>query len=122
MAWPDELVFQLEPGPRSRGYVAPLEVGSYGALEMLADPNSLRSLISERAWAALITSGLALPAEQPRRCSLRDLRIQGQTIPDLEVLVSSTLRRVDGVLGLDFFRNYRSVELDTSNLRIVLRN
>ena len=122
MAWPDELVIDLEIGPRSRRYIAPVDVGSEFTLEMVADPNSIHSVISERAWARLITSGLASPTEQPRRCSLRDLRIQGQSIPDLEVLVSSVLERVDGILGLDFFRNYPTVEFDTRNFRIVLRN
>lgn len=121
MAWPDELVIQLEPGPRSRRYVAPLKVGDEATLEMVADPNTLRSVISERIWASLLMRGLA-STKQPRSASLRDLRIQGQAIPDLDVLVSSTLRRVDGVLGLDFFRNYRTVEFDTRNFRIVLKN
>jgi len=64
--------------------------------------------------------GLASPIDQPRSCALRDLQIQGQAIPDLEVLVSSVVGSIDGILGLDFFRNYRTIEFDTRVFRIIM--
>ena len=121
MAWPEELVIQLLLGQRSRRYIVPLQAGE-STLEMVGDPNSLRSVIGERTWASLIMRGLAAPADEPRSCWLRELHIEGQAIPDLEARVSSVVGRIDGILGLDFFRNYRTVAFDTRALRIVMRN
>ena len=45
----------------------------------------------------------------------------GQAIPDLDLPVTPAVERVDGILGLDFFRNYRNVEFDPRTLRLILR-
>ena len=121
MEWPDELVIQLVRGPRSRRYIIPLRVGREVTLEMLAEPNVLKSVLSERTRRSLIMAELVPPTDEPATCPLRDLRIQGQTIPDLDLPVSAVVERVDGVLGLDFFRNYRSVEFDPRTFRLTLR-
>ena len=54
-------------------------------------------------------------------CPLRGLQIQGQAIPDLDLPVTPAVERVDGILGMDFFRNYRIVEFDPRTLRLILR-
>ena len=119
--WPDELVIELELGPRSRRYNIPLRIGPIFILEMLPEPNLARSALSAVARGSLIMKELVPPTDEPATCPLRDLQIQGQRIPDLDLPVSGRLDRVDGVFGLDFFRSYRIVEFDPRSFRLILR-
>jgi hypothetical protein len=50
-------------------------------------------------------------------------QIQGQVLPDLDVHVSyrATLIGIDGILGLDFLRNFRHIALDVPRLQLTLR-
>ena len=76
MEWPGELVIQLVLGPRSRRYVIPLGVGPNVTLEMLGEPNVLRSVLSQDARLSLIMAELVPPTDEPATCPLRGLYIQ----------------------------------------------
>ena len=88
---------------------------------MIAEPNVARSVLGVRARRELIMNELVPPTDEPATCTLRNLEIQGQAIPDLDLAVRAIVQRVDGVLGLDFFRNYRIIEFDPRTLRLILR-
>jgi hypothetical protein len=53
----------------------------------------------------LVSSDIHDLRTRARRCVLRNLRIQGQSVPDVEMRVRSDalFRRTDGYLGQDFF-------------------
>lgn len=57
-----------------------------------------------------------------RRVRLRDLRIVGEHVPDIDAYVSSALTRlgVDGVLGYDFFEHFAAVHWCPHRRQIVL--
>ena len=88
---------------------------------MLPNPTSPRSLISVQARAELIGRRL-LSADAVAPHHLRDLKIQGQEIPDLLVRVArlAPLRELDGILGQDFFEQYREVRYDPRARRLIL--
>src|SRR5688500_1876135 len=77
----------------------PLSVGPDVYLEMLFEPTAPRSSISPRVLQDLRGRGLVPPGG--RRFALRDLRIEGQPVPDLEVRLglTATLFQFDGVIG-----------------------
>lgn len=102
-----ELSFRLrysltDPDER-RWLIVPLSVGQDHILEMLPSLFAARSTINRRALDDLLGKGLVTPGGPI--VLLRDVRIVGQSVPDLTVHVgaAANLLRVDGILGLDFF-------------------
>ena len=104
-----------------RGLVIRLSVGDDIAWDMLPNPLSRRSIISPRAFEDLQKRGLAA-SQNVQRFVVRDLRIAGQTVPDLDVRVSAaTIRlRVDGILGLEFFGQFELVQWYPHTRRVTL--
>ena len=109
-----ELSFYLTPAfidsENERGRVVRLAVGPDITWDMLPNPTAPRSAITRAALDDLQRRGLS-PATEQRRAVLRDLRIAGQRVADLEVRVSVAPTRlgVDGILGLDFFEQFEAV-------------
>jgi hypothetical protein len=104
-----------------RPIIVLLQVGQDYGLEMMPNPFAARSTISRLALADLQRQGL-IPAGRPARMVLRDLRLAGQPIADLEVSVGSaaTLLRVDGILGFDFFQHFAEIRFDTRTFVMTL--
>lgn len=104
-----------------RPLIALLEVGDEFALEMLPAPNHARSAISRQALADLKSRRLVSQDDQ-KSCALRSLRIAGQPVADLDVVVSvgPAFLRVDGILGGDFFRRFSQVRWDPQSNRVTL--
>jgi hypothetical protein len=79
------------------------------------------SLISEQALVDLRRRGVLPEAgDRQRRLVVRELRIVGQPIPDVEVRSSRLpdVLRVDGLLGLDFLERFATVRYDTATHRV----
>lgn len=120
-----EISFILKHGfndvRQERGLVVRLDVGDDIVWDMLPNPAARRSIISPRALEDLQTRGLA-SSHDARRFLVRDLRIAGQPIPDLEVRVSAAMVRlgVDGILGLDFFEQFELVQWHPRTRRVIL--
>ena len=122
----DEVSFRLRYSlndPDERGWLfVPLSVGQDYVLEMLPNPFSPRSTISRRALGDLRARGLIAEGRPP--VLLRDLRIVGQRVPDVTARVGAapSLLRVDGILGFDFFEQFRRIIFDTQTRWIILSN
>ena len=116
-----DVVVQLVLDRQNRWFIVPVSVGPDYLLEMLPNPTSARSLISARAREQLVSRGLLSPDTSSLHC-LRDLKIQGQDVPDLMVRVArlAPLRELDGILGQDFFEQYREVRYDPRARRLTL--
>jgi hypothetical protein len=111
-----EIAFRLQPrfvNPEDQPKLAVvrLDVGSDFGLDMLPYPTALRSCVSHQAAQDLIDK-VAHVVRRGRYLELTDLRIAGQPVPDLDVVPSVALGRlqVDGFLGLDFFEQFDVVE------------
>jgi hypothetical protein len=98
-----------------------LSVGQDVVLEMLPNPLSSRSVITEQARDDLARRSM-LTSPTARRQQLHDLKIEGQVVPDLEVIVTPRVQRlaVDGVLGRDFFAHFIDVRWDVRGNRLTL--
>ena len=99
-----------------------LFVGQDIIWDMLPNPTRPRSTISRAAFDDL-RAREAGDLAAGRNVPLRQLRIAGQPIPDLHVRVSDTVTRlgVNGVLGLDFFTRFESVQWIPRTGRLTLR-
>jgi hypothetical protein len=98
-----------------------LAVGQDIAWDMLPNPLALRSSITPGALDDLRTREAAMPASG-NRIRLRNLRIDRQPVPDLDVTVSVavTRLRVDGVLRLDCFEQFVGVHWEPHTHRVTL--
>lgn len=120
-----EVSFYLQPGfdrPREqRWLVVRLSVGQDIVWDMLPNPTAARSTISPQALEDLTRRGL-LPAGRQTRVLLRELRIDGQPILDVEVSMSPAIGRlgVDGILGLDFFEQFDAIHWYPRTRQVVL--
>ena len=105
-----EISFDLELDSHHRHFIIPLSVGLDAVLEMLPLPQQRRSAISRRALERVTEQALIRPISAGTH-ALRDLRIKGHEVPELQVRVSGApdIAEVDGVLGLDFFANFTDV-------------
>lgn len=100
-----------------------LAVGQDIVWDMLPNPSTRRSSISQDALEDLNSKGLA-PAGSQRRVTLHDLRIDGQRVPAVDAYVSAAVSRlgVDGILGLDFFELFTAIHWYPRTRRVVLIN
>ena len=103
MAGNGDLAFCARLNPRLGWLLVGVEVG-----EFVGD-RSLRMAVS------------TLPSREDRYI-LRDLQIDGQPIPALEVGISRLASRagVSGLLGLNFFRQFLELHVDLTDLRFTL--
>jgi hypothetical protein len=106
-----EISFRLRIAPtgnrETRHVVVGLSVGPDVQLEMQFQPTTRRSTISSRVLRDLQGRGL-LPLEDRATWLLRDLRIDRQSVPNLEVRLGLTANvfDLDGILGTDFLRPF----------------
>lgn len=118
------LQYGLDDPNEERWPIVPLSVGQDLILEMLPNLLAPRSSIGRNALADLRRRSL-LPPTSEAPFALRDLRIPGQPVPDVEVRVGPAARflQVDGVLGFDFFAKFSKIilEVDTRWLTLVGR-
>ncbi len=116
-----DLIVQLTRDSTDRWLTLRLAVGDDAVLEMVPNPGFPRTVISQRAADDLTARGMIAPGRR-RDVTLRNLRIEGQQIPDLVVRVSPIGRilGVDGILGFDFIQRYTGVYLDVPALRLTL--
>lgn len=100
----------------------PLMIGGNVSLWMVLDTGSPVSVISPLTQNVLAENGLLYPIGDAHRYLLQDSSIQGQALPDLPVRVLPRLARiqVDGLLGLDFLRTFKTVTFDIPTLRLTL--
>ncbi len=108
--------FELQPGfPRgdepSHVLVIRLSVGMDLALDMLPYPTARRSVVTRDVFQDALAK-LGDGARRSRGILLRDMKIEGQAVPDLIVHPSMAPNRlqVDGFLGLDFFSQFDVIE------------
>jgi len=111
-----EIAFRLQPrfvNPEDdpKLVVIRLNIGFDFGLDMLPYPTALRSCVSREAAQDLVDK-VAHVERRGRHLKLTGLRIAGQPVPDLDVVLSLSPSRlqVDGFLGLDFFEQFDIVE------------
>jgi hypothetical protein len=116
-----ELTVPLRAATRGRWLVVWLSVGADVVLEMLPNPLAAQSVITNEARDDLNRWGM-LSVPTARRQHLHDLKIEGQPVPDLDVIVTSRIQqlRVDGILGRDFFAQFADVRWDVRGNRLTL--
>ena len=92
-------------------------------LLMVLDTGSPVSAISPPVRDALFVRGVIPPARDGARYILTRLTVHDQPLPDLTVRVLPRLERirVDGLLELDFLRQFEYVHFHVSNLQLVLQ-
>jgi hypothetical protein len=89
-------------------------------LQFAVHPFIEHSLITESSRLALMVAGLIPFDFGTRTYELRDLTVNGQSIPNLEVRVYSRLTSPDGLLGNRFLRNYREVHYSPASQDLTL--
>src|SRR5438094_9460920 len=101
----------------------PVTVMDVAELLMVLDTGSPVSAISPPVRDALLTSGLITPASDGARYLMTRLTVHDQPLPDLVVRVLSRLERirVNGLLGLDFLRQFEYVHFHVPSLQLVLQ-
>ncbi len=116
-----EVVIQTTVHRRNRWIIVPLVVGRRALVRMVLDTGAPFSGISESVRDDLLELGL-LEAAGARAYVLRELEIQGQSIPDRPVLLSRRVTQVgaEGALGLDFLRQFTYVQFHVPTLRLTL--
>jgi hypothetical protein len=90
-------------------------------INMVLDTGSPYSAISEGVRDSLLAATL-LPNGEGRAFHLRNLKIQGQTVPDMAVILSHRVTQVgaEGALGLDFIRQFTDVRFHVPSLLLTL--
>ena len=91
-------------------------------LRMMLNTGSPRSVISEAARDTLIQNEL-LPPQQLAGYTLTPVALAGQRISDLPVRVRGPVfarAHVDGMLGLDFLRQFTEIHFDVAAFRLTL--
>ena len=70
-----------------------------------------------------LEAGLIQRTQYPVRYTLAAVTREGQQLPNLDFGVVRRLDRldVDGLLGLDFLRQFAQIHFDTRTLRLVLQ-
>ena len=109
--------------------VLPLEVGRGYVLRLVPNLFAPRSAILAASLEELRARGLVARdirdlKTRGRRNVLRHLRIEGQTVPDVEVRIDpgALFRGTDGYLGQDFFfHHFAVICFDTRTFVMTLR-
>jgi hypothetical protein len=101
--------------------MVPVEVAGRITLDMVLDTGSPASGLSARSWNALAERGL-LARPDGRTHILPEVKIEEQTIPALAVRLSprATELGADGILGLTFLGQFRTITFDVPSMRLTL--
>ncbi len=107
--------------PRRWWLLAPLHLDTH-VLWMVLDTGSPISSISEHTYASLAGTDRIVRVGNDTYV-LRSPTIQGQSIEDVQVRISSRVTQVgaDGVLGLDFLGRFTEVYFHVPSLRLTLK-
>jgi hypothetical protein len=95
-------------------------------IELVLDTGTALSGISESLKVELDAAGLLVSSGRSFRGNtfflLSGLSVDGQALPDMEVLESDTAshHRIDGMLGLDFLVKFRRITFDVEQMRMTL--
>jgi hypothetical protein len=105
--------------------LVPIELLGYRGIRLVLDTGTPQTGISASLLSELQARGLAPPSGTrlgSQLYVLQNLSIDGQSIPDFEVLVSRSATRfaLDGILGLDFLAQFRRVCFDVDEMRLTL--
>lgn len=126
MAGSGELTFSASLDPRLGWLIVSVQVGELVEdrfLSMALSTLTAQSAISVPTRNLLLPTGhlTTLPTREDRYV-LRDLQIDGQSIPDLEVGISGLATRagVSGLLGLNFFQQFVDVHVHLPTLELRL--
>lgn len=116
-----EISIRLVTDQTNRWRIVPLSVGQDLVLEMIPNPGFPHSVISRTARDALLKRGL-VSASRTRLYLLKDLRIEGVPISELEVRVSLApqVLGLDGMLGMNFFEPYAEIRWDVRAHQLIL--
>lgn len=119
MVWV-RLVIQTWSHPRYGWITLPLAVGNLLTLTMVVSAFSPLSYLEQSAGDTLVALALARRVND-RECVLRDISIQGQQVPDLDVRTRATgPPGANGVLGLDFLRQFTDIHFHVPTLVLTL--
>ena len=112
----------LHPNPLGRWITFPLTLDGSHTLQIVLDPGSPVSAISPHAESDLASRNLLLPGRTHRSYRLTGLTTQGQPLPDMDVRILPRLTRlqIDGLVGLDYLFQFRSICFYTATFQLVL--
>jgi len=101
--------------------VVPVDIAGRITLYMVVDTGSPLSAISA-GMMIVLTEMRFLDRIRDRLYLLRRISIAGQTLPDLEVHLSSRATRlgIQGILGLNFLQQFTEVRFRTADLLLML--
>ncbi len=116
-----DIVVQTRLHAVNQWILIPLVIRGGEAVNMVLDTGAPLSAISNDTRDTLIAAGLLEPL-RGNWYTLRGLSIQGQPIADLMVRISSrvTQARAEGLLGLDFLRQFTEIHFHVPTLRLTL--
>jgi hypothetical protein len=125
-----EIRFRVGLDPKRWLLLVPLEIAT-GAeqgiiLNMVFDTGSPMSVIGLPTRNLLLGRGLLVSigtiGGKPAYL-LQNLRVQGQSLPDLQVLVSPRATRLglDGILGLTFLNLFGQICFDVDSMELTLK-
>jgi hypothetical protein len=112
----------LHPNARGSWITFTVTVGGRFDLALVLDPGAPVSAISPTVRQELRSLGLLGNSSRPRYHRLTALTVQGQPFPELEVRVLPRLSQleVDGLVGLDFLRQFAAIHFYVPTMRLVL--
>jgi hypothetical protein len=118
-----ELSVRARLHPSGLWVTIPLRVGGSRLLPMVVDSGAPISAISPEIAAELAELKLlGQDAHPPYQYRLSGISLQGRALPDLQVRVLPRLTRlrVDGLVELDFLRQFAAIHFYVATLRLVL--
>lgn len=113
----------LHPNPIGRWISIPVSIAGAPDRLLVLDPGSPVSAISPETRDDLSRLHLLPPASDLRyEHRLADLVVQEQPLPDFDVRVLRKLSRlgVDGLIGLDFLRQFFAIHYYVGSMELVL--
>ena len=115
-----EIVIDAWQHPRYGWVMVSMEVGRGILLHMALNPGVPASSISLRTQQSLIANEVLPPIAQ-RHYVLHNATVQQQPLPPLHVRVSRINRPgADGLLGLDFLRQFTDIHVHVPTFRLTL--
>lgn len=116
------LEYSVQTLRHARGWiVVPVVAGGMFTIRFVLNTGYLISAVNSRAQAVLAVMGLLDPIGG-RLHSLRNLTLAEQPLPDLEVRATPALGLigVEGILGLNFLRQFDDVHFNLPSRRLTL--
>lgn len=115
-----EIVIDTWQHPRFGWVMIPVEVSAGVVLDLAFNPGIPASSMTVRTQQWLIEKEVLPPIEQ-RWYVLRDAMVQQQPLPPFQVRVSRINRPgADGILGLDFMRQFTDIHFHVPTFRLTL--